>query len=147
MDPIEMYDNRPGRRKEEFLMWLRRMTTPIRRIKYGHQRIKRGYCDEDVWNIDYWFYRVAVPMIDQHRRTKHGIPNCIADKYRDAEGNLDEEAALAEHDRILRRMIWLFRESDPETSKGGKYKGEAYMDKCKDMAFSMFSEWFHSLWD
>ena len=134
-------------RRTRFRRWFSKKIYPLRCVKYGHQRIHKGFCDMDVWNIDIWFYRVVVPMIDRLRRTGHGIPNKICENHYDVDGNLDEEAAVAEWDRELRKMIWLFRESDLETSRGGKLKGDAYREKCKERAFSMFCEYFHDLWD
>lgn len=127
--------------------WIHKKTYCFRCIKYGHQRIRRGYSDEDVWDIDRWFYRVVIPMIDQHRRSTQGVPNKIAENYCDENGNLDDKVAMAAWDRELRKMIWLFRESDEENSLGGKQKGEVYMEKCKEQAFSMFCKYFHDLWD
>ncbi len=142
---IEAYENRV--QKNRLRKWIYRKLYPFRCIRYGHQRICRGYCDRDVWDIDHWFYRVVVPMINQFRKETDTIPRCIADRFTDSVGRIDEKAAVEYWDRELRKMIWLFRESDEETSCGGKLKGEVYMEMCKKRAFSMFCEYFHDLWD
>ena len=38
-------------------------------VKYIYQRAKYGYCDRDIWYIDYWFLEVMPGML-QHTRLK-----------------------------------------------------------------------------
>ena len=45
---------------------------PIKNLKYCIQRIKRGYCDADLWAIDEWFLAVIVPMLRQFNDTRTG---------------------------------------------------------------------------
>lgn len=40
--------------------------------RMAKQRIKRGYCDEDVWSIDFWFCKTIAPMLRQLAKTTHG---------------------------------------------------------------------------
>ena len=42
--------------------------------RMAKQRIKRGYCDEDVWSIDFWFCKTIAPMLRQLAKTSHGCP-------------------------------------------------------------------------
>lgn len=134
-------------RKNRFRKWIYHRLYPLRCIRYGHQRIHRGFCDMDVWDIDQWFCRVIPPMLDQFRKTTDTIPHSIEERFTDADGKLDEEAAVIEWDRTIRKMIWLFREADKQLSNGGKLKdGEDYMEKCKAQAFSLFCKCFHDLW-
>ena len=32
----------------------------IRKIKWSLQKIKRGYSDEDIWNMDLWFLDIML---------------------------------------------------------------------------------------
>lgn len=45
---------------------------PLKNMKYCIQRIKRGYCDADLWDIDHWFLAVIVPMLRQFAKTRTG---------------------------------------------------------------------------
>ena len=36
-----------------------------RNIRFIFQRVKYGYCDSDVWSIDYWFLMVMPGMLKQ----------------------------------------------------------------------------------
>ena len=40
--------------------------------RMAKQRIKRGFSDEDVWSIDYWFCETISPMLKQLAKTSHG---------------------------------------------------------------------------
>lgn len=31
----------------------------LRNIKYSYQRVTKGYCDKDLWSIDYWFMNLG----------------------------------------------------------------------------------------
>ena len=55
--------------KQDFL-WLRRKPWKIiplicRNIGYSWQRITKGYCDKDLWNIDGWFMDLMPDMLEQ----------------------------------------------------------------------------------
>ncbi len=133
-------------RKARLRSWFYRMLSPLRCIRYGHQRIRKGFCDMDVMDIDHWFCQVLPPMLDQFRRETDTIPHSVEERFTDSDGNLDEEAAMDYWDKELRKMIFLFSESKEDTIRSGKLKGETYMEMCKKQAFSMFCEYFHDLW-
>lgn len=50
------------------------MFHPFRKIKFAFQRVTKGYCDQDVWNIDYWFLKTVPKMIKELQKIKHGTP-------------------------------------------------------------------------
>ena len=82
-----------------------------------YQKVKYGYCDSDVWNIDIWFLNVMPNMQDVLRRATHGYPSELAEKAGiDPDGwnwtTEKDEAAAKEWDRILRRMAALLRNAD-----------------------------------
>ena len=41
--------------------------------RMAKQRAKRGFSDEDVWSIDYWFCETISPMLKQLAKIKHGF--------------------------------------------------------------------------
>ena len=46
-----------------------------RNIKHAYQRIRYGYCDRDVWSIDWWFLSVIPNMLEDLKETTHGYPS------------------------------------------------------------------------
>lgn len=84
------------------------------KIKECYQRIKRGWCDSDVFSIDNWFESVIVDMLKQLKETKHGYP-C----------NMTEE----QWDKELDRMIYCFIEmQEDKCSEKNEYE-EEYMQQ------------------
>lgn len=43
-------------------------------IKHAWQRITRGYCDEDWWNLGYWLLNILPPMLDDLADNANGWP-------------------------------------------------------------------------
>ena len=88
-------------------------------VKYSYQRTMYGYCDYDLFSIDYWFLDIMSRMLRQFKDTRHGSP--VMTEYPDgARGSPEKEAELSEvwakmWDETLDRMIFLFRESREET--------------------------------
>ena len=76
------------------------LTNIPKRIKFFYQRGKRGYSDQDVWNMDWWFFSVVIPMLKQLRDTKQGYPS--------------EFKTPEEWDRELDTMIHYFTEATEE---------------------------------
>ena len=95
-----------------------------RNIRFIFQRVKYGYCDSDVWSIDYWFLMVMPGMLKQLKDTTHSYPDFC--------GNTSH---VPEYKEIEDRY---FEESR---------KLDQYRDECKDRAIDMFKEWFWDLWD
>ena len=123
---------------------------PLKNLKYCIQRIKRGYCDADLWNIDCWFLGVIVPMLRQFSRTQMGWPGRLQSKITAEMGDgvdsnqLDEICQqkwkeilnkLADDFETLERMHYDIETKDKER--------EALKNKC----FKTFSEYFFELWD
>ena len=104
----------------------------FRCIKWSRQRITRGYADSDVWDMDAFLQKLIPDMLENFKDNHHGAPTCLGE---------DEDTANAEWDRILDKMIFLWRESGKDLSP------KKYRDECKDEAFEMLKEYFFCLWD
>ena len=88
-------------------------------IRYSFQRIKYGYCDYDLWNMDYWFLDIVPRMLEEHKIIRHGSPI-----VNEADTGNDEALTQA-WDEILDRMIFLFREASDETcTRANPYEAE-----------------------
>ena len=93
-----------------------------RNIKYAYQRVKYGYCDRDVWDIDDWFLDIVPDMLEDLRITSHGYPSILAES--DSEETISEEATQ-KWDDILSEMAYLLREASENTcSKKNRYEDQ-----------------------
>jgi hypothetical protein len=45
-----------------------------RQIKWGWQRVSRGYDDRAVWHVGYYLSEILPPIIRQLKKVKHGFP-------------------------------------------------------------------------
>ena len=53
----------------------------FRDIKYSHQRITKGYCDKDLWDISDWFLKLMPDMLAEYKKTRHGSPGILGKNY------------------------------------------------------------------
>lgn len=131
-------------------------------MKYSWQRITKGYCDKDSWNIDRWFMDIMPNMLQQFKENRNGSPGILGTDYVDADGIRCNDTCHEEWDKILDEMIFLFKEMNEETCKrknpyededveNNFYEAEKELDRyrenCKNQAFTLFAKWFFYLWD
>lgn len=119
----------------------------MRNIKYFYQRIKYGYCDSDVWSIDYWFLNVMPEMLQQLRDTAHGYP-CFDERgishamYGAASSDDTDNTGMKQWDNILSEMIFLLNEANEDTCTKENIYQKDY-DKAQeefDKKYGMFGE-------
>lgn len=119
----------------------------FRNIKFCHQRIKWGWCEQDAWNMDVWFLNVAPQMLRYLRKTSHGCP-C--------------DMTMEQWKITLYTMEFLLREADedmcsmkneydvikqPKQYQKRMLEIARYREDCKDKAFDMMKKYFYHLWD
>lgn len=96
----------------------------LRDLKCCVQRIKKGFCYRDIWNIDSWFLNVIPDMLDELKHTQHGFPT----RFLKSDGSdTDEEIdrAAEKWKDILTEMAFLFSEANKETcQKKNPYEEE-----------------------
>lgn len=94
-------------------------------IKWSKQRTKRGFADCDVWNM-YSYLEELMPTMLQHLKdNRMGSPAMLGENYTDENGILQNDSCHEEWDKVLDRMIFLWRELDEETcSEKNKYEKE-----------------------
>ena len=102
-------------------------------IKYSMQRIRRGWCDSDTFDIDMWFLNVFTDMLKYFRRNLHGYPAYIH----------GEEMTQDKWNAIIDEMIKCFKKAG--YTKHGRYTDEAVA--CKNRGFELLSKYFYHLWD
>ncbi|MBD5111161.1 MAG: hypothetical protein HDT42_01295 [Ruminococcaceae bacterium] len=97
----------------------------FRDLKCCVQRIKKGFCYRDIWNINSWFLCVISDMLDELKRTTHGFPSrFLKNDGSDTDEEIDR--ASAKWKAILSRMAFLFREANEETCQKKNPYDEEY---------------------
>lgn len=101
----------------------------FRDLRFSHQRIWRGYCEQDIYSIYDWFLGIMPTMLENFRDDLHGCP--------EMPGSISQRLVVDEEDResddmrkwiaVLNRMIFLLRETDEETcSRKNPYEEEYF---------------------
>lgn len=103
-------------------------------IKYSVQRIRRGWCDRDTFDIDMWFLNIFPEMLTYFKEKALGYPAYYI---------YDKEMTEDEWDDILDEMIKCFKKAG--YTKHGRYTDEAVA--CKNRGFELLSKYFYFLWD
>ena len=122
-------------------------------LKWAYQRIKKGYCDQDlIYGVENWLLEMLPEVVDEINKEDYGVPGIIhmetiksfginPDEYLDI-GNeeirkhhckeIDAAAEKRWHD-ILSRISFLLRESvDWKCSKTNPYEEEYSKVKLND---------------
>ena len=106
-----------------------------RDIKWSHQRIWKGYCDYDLFSIDYWFMKLMPRMLKVFKETRHGSP--VALNYHSHAVFLDEEERNQdihdEWDKKLDRMIFLLGEMDEASCSQQNPYEDAYFEAVQKL--------------
>ena len=103
----------------------------VRNFKFCYQRIVRGWCDADVWDLDMWFLELIPEMLYQLRLTTHTHPAF----------NGEIEMSMHDWKNVLFNMELMFREAADEENDD-----EDRLAFTKT-GFDLFNEWFYNLWD
>ena len=85
-----------------------------RKLKKFYQRGKKGYCDEDLWDLYDWFTKLFPKMLDEFLINTNGFPcgmcpTDVTDKdlwYKDQQRKWEYE---------VKKLIWDLREANDET--------------------------------
>lgn len=138
----------------------------MRRIKYwilDHwdsfrarcQRFRRGWADEDAWNIDFWFRETMQPMLTYFLEHINSYPTSDSDIV-----CLSDDENLKLWKDTISKMIELLNKMDPDPDwdEPGNYEDRSRIieqiqthreeaNKAKDEFFQLFSKYFYNLWD
>ena len=133
-------------------------------LKCCAQRIRKGYCVKDLWDMDSWFTDVIPDMLEELDRTRTGYPAYFEEEYfKEHQPELgmtyDEflfgdspeqeacrreagEACSARWGGILRETARLLRESARDDDVT-----DAHRALCRKKAFSQLEKYLENLWD
>lgn len=106
-------------------------------VKWSKQRITRGYCDRDVWEM-FSFLQTLIPdMLQTLKDTRTGSPGYLGENYTNENGILVNDTCHEEWNCILDKMIFLWREAEhksehrmtPKTLENSHFwqKGSTFM--------------------
>ncbi len=108
----------------------------FRNIKHAYQRIKYGYCDRDVWSIDWWFLSVVPNMLQDLCETTQGFPQEVADRVgydHNREDAAEKEAeAVKLWNSIIEEMIFCFREANEDACQRKNPYDEEWHEACEE---------------
>ena len=104
---------------------LRTAKTFARKIKFSHQRITRGWCDADAWNMGTWFLNVVPDQLRYLSNNTHSYPLSVINDKEWKQILLD----MAEHFVLA------------------GYTDNEDVIKHKDKAFELMKKHFYDLWD
>lgn len=100
------------------LFWYRVPRYPrdtYRAMKRFIQRGKRGWCDEDVWGLDYHFAKVIIGSLKRYNKIKHGVPcgspNQQAISLGEDTDSKGMKKAIKDWTDIINNIIWTFETS------------------------------------
>lgn len=99
--------------------------------KYSYQRITKGYCDKDSWNVNYYLEELIPAILKELSDNHHGSPILLdndipCDNSGNTPTNLDDVWTGA-----LEKMIFLWNESKDETCTQVNPYNEEY-ERCRE---------------
>jgi hypothetical protein len=109
-----------------------------RRAKWKRQRIRRGFCDWDWWDLDYFYLNLFVNSLRHYAKNTIGYSPSLASSFEEYQARIlrladmfEELANWEETNADRRDFEQEFKEKDELTKK----------------AFAELAEVFWSLWD
>lgn len=111
-------------------------------IVCAYQRVRYGFCDRDMWNIDIWFNHVMKGLLTYYRDHRHGSPELTDEEFAETGAEMPDDPSDT-HKRwtaVVNRMIFLLGEMSEETcTKKNPY--EAEYDKASDAFAKQYGFW------
>lgn len=113
-------------------------------VKYGFQRMFRGYDDTEVFNTDLTFIDRYLKILKDFRKNHHGYPPSITNKqWDDILDEMIKHLSLMTEDNIEAEL----KKGMPDSFEPDYKTVNEIMDRHKDEFFKLFSKWFYNLWD
>lgn len=113
-------------------------------IRYGLQRMFKGYDYVDVFNLCNKFAERYTAILTDYNRTRSGHPGCIAeDEWEAIINEMLFHLYYMSEDNVHRELC----ADVPDNWILSVYTTYDVMEKHKDEFFKLFSQHFYSLWD
>ena len=132
-----------------------RLPSVFKEIKWFIQRGKRGFSDQDCWDVNSYLCDIIPPMVRNIKKNHSGCPDILYDKKKKNnecwkwEEILEEIAQGFEAARSIENMEYF----QFKKNKDGNYthwidkKKQENLTKKFDRGISLFVEHFWGLWD
>ena len=158
---VEMKNNLSLWKLKDHYRWYRidkKICFFFRKIKWMFQRAERGYCDRDIWNLDYTLGSYIAATVIRLAETTHGYPGTITEKEWDeilrdiAEKfyvGVNEDCWENPYEDEVDQLIDSARSESEVWSKWLEKDKEiaAAMERSRNEGFEKLIEWFPHLWD
>ena len=113
-------------------------------IKYGFQRMFRGYDDTEVFNTDLTFIDRYLKILKDFSKNHHGYPPSITnEQWNDILDEMIKHLSLMTADNVETEL----KKCMPNSFEPDYKTVSEIMDRHKDEFFKLFSKWFYNLWD
>ena len=133
-------------------------TNLFKHIKYSFQRMRKGYCDYDVFAINHWFLRIMPQMLTELQEKRKSFPEVLAERYVEKNrGDIPyqeyydkhlieiEDFCNEEWGDILDKMIVGFTRMEKIYYTYGK-KADEEKTRLQQENLALFLEWFYNLY-
>ena len=113
-------------------------------VKYGFQRMFRGYDDTEVFDMDMVFIDRYLKILKDFRKNHCGYPPSITnEQWDDILDEMIKHLTLMNENNIMSEL----KKGMPDSFKHDYKTVSEIMDRHKDEFFKLFSKWFYNLWD
>ena len=113
-------------------------------VKYGFQRMFRGYDDTEVFNMDMTFIDRYLKILKDFRKNHCGYPPSITnEQWDDILDEMIKHLSLMTEDNVKTEL----KKGMSDSFKPDYKTVSEIMDRHKDEFFKLFSKWFYNLWD
>lgn len=127
-----------------------------REEKYAKQRASKGYCDRDVWSIDWWMHDLMPKMLRELANNMHGWQPRLGYTYCSKTKSIiktKKEITFKEHQKVILKLADMIDKMIIEDATDKNWNNRklgylgGYNEKLKDKAMKIFSDILFSLWD
>ena len=105
-----------------------------RDLKFAWQRVTRGYCDADAWDLDHFYLQLFVDSLTTFKENLHGAPSDLFNSETE-----DENKQIQPWVDYLERMIRYFSEAIEENHAFENPYKEEYMKNLESVNFWEFN--------
>lgn len=116
----------------------------FRNIKYAYQRITRGWCDQDIWNMNIYLSELLPSMLEDLAKNHYGHPS--TEEFYDEQAK--QEGFEDGHDKwtkTLEEMAYHFKNCNEDSPYNRAQKKSEYL--FEQMCDNEDNTWFDELPD
>ena len=149
---------------EEYSRWYRidkKIALFFRKVKWMFQRAKYGYCDKDLWSLDYTLGNYIASSVNELANRTHGYPfgttpeqwdTILRTIARDFYLSTNEECWTNQYEDMLSYETWYGNLPDDKKEYWDKWfevekENERMMETRRQEGMNLLEKWFRHLWD